>query len=73
MSEIWKKISWFFNHDNVPAQSSLFIRDICERNPMAVLPQPSYFPDLATTDFSLFSKLKFPLERLRFTTMGNIK
>jgi transposase len=59
------------HHDNAPAHASLLIRDFLANMNTAVLPQPSYSPDLTPADFFLFPKLKSTLKG-RFQTIQAI-
>jgi hypothetical protein len=40
---------------------------------MAVIPHPSYFPDLAPCDFFLFPKMKLKLKECRFDATEEIQ
>jgi len=40
---------------------------------MTVVPHPPYSPDLASSDFFLFPKLKMKLKGQRFQTLGEIQ
>jgi transposase len=52
--QLWRNNSWFLHHDNVPAHASLLIHAFLANTNTAVLPQPSYTPDLAPADFFLY-------------------
>ena len=45
-------------HDNAPIHTSLIVRQFLARNQVCVLIHPPYSLDLASCDFSLFTKLK---------------
>jgi histone-lysine N-methyltransferase SETMAR len=40
---------------------------------MVIVPHPPYSPDLATSDFTLFPKLKMKLKGRRFATVSDIQ
>ena len=61
------------HHDNVPAHSSLLVRDFLFKNNTTSIPQPPYSPGLAPYDFFLFPKLKKPMKGRRFATIEEIK
>jgi transposase len=49
----------FLHHDKAPAHSSLLIREFSfTKHEMTLIPQPPYSPDLAPSDFFIFTKLK---------------
>jgi histone-lysine N-methyltransferase SETMAR len=58
MPESWKVKRWLFHHDSALAHTSLLFRDFLTKAGTTVLPQPPFSPDLAPTEFFLFSKLK---------------
>ena len=43
--ELWKNNSWLLIHDNAPAYSSLFVRNVLAKNNTVITPQPPYSPD----------------------------
>ena len=47
-----------FHHNNTPAHSSQIVRDVLREFWLELLPHPPYSPDLAPSDFFLFSNLK---------------
>ena len=51
-----------FHHDNASAHFSWIVRDVLREFWWELLLHPSYSPDLATSDFFLFPKLKRTLE-----------
>ena len=71
--ELWADNSWLLHHDNAPSHTSLVVRDHFAKNSTHIIPQPPYSPDLAPSDFWLFSKLKRPLRGHRFETIEEIK
>ena len=64
--ELCSNNSWFFHDDNAPSHTALVLRDHFAKNSTHIGPQPPYSPDLAPSDFWLFSKLKRPLRGMRF-------
>ena len=59
--KLWANNSWFLHHDNAPSHNALVLRAHFVKNATHIVPQPPYSPDLATSDFWLFPKLKRPL------------
>ncbi|UYV68939.1 hypothetical protein LAZ67_6001728 [Cordylochernes scorpioides] len=71
--DLWKNKNWLLHHDNAPAHTSLLVRDFLAKNNTLMMPQPPYFPDLASCDFFLFPKLKRPMKGRRYATLDEIK
>ena len=72
-TELWKNQSWILHHDDVPAYTSILVREFLAKNKTVIMPQPAYSPDLVPADFFLFPKLKTPTEGKRFSTIEEIK
>ena len=70
--DAWRENQWMLQHD-VPSHSSFLVRDFLAKHATTVLPQPPYFPDLASADFFLFPKLKSTLKGRRFESIEAIK
>jgi len=68
----WRN-TWLLHHDNAPAHAALLTRRVLTDNNMAVVPHPPYSPDLAPSDFFLFTKLKMKLKGRRFQTLEEIQ
>ena len=64
--EIFANNSWISHHDNVPAHTALFVREFLATKQITVLEHPAYSPDLASSDFFLFPKIKGILEGRHF-------
>ncbi|UYV84814.1 hypothetical protein LAZ67_X003595 [Cordylochernes scorpioides] len=71
--DLWKNKNWLLHHDNAPAHTSLFVRDLLAKNNTLMMPQLPYSPDLAPCDFFLFPKLKRPMKGRRYATLDEIK
>ena len=56
--ELFANISWILHHDNAPAHTALSVRKFLATKQLTVLEHPAYSPDLAPSDFFLFSKIK---------------
>jgi len=56
--EMWKNGDWLLHHDNVPAHTSLVVREFLIKNNMTTVPHPAYSPDMAPCDFYVFPKMK---------------
>ena len=65
---LWKNNSWLLHHDNVPAYTSLLVREFLAKNNTVTMPQPQYSPNIAPCEFFLFSKIKRTLKGRRFTS-----
>ncbi|UYV62495.1 hypothetical protein LAZ67_2000790 [Cordylochernes scorpioides] len=44
--DLWKNKNWLLHHDNVPAHTSLLVRDFLAKNNTLMMPQPPYSPIL---------------------------
>ncbi|KFD50361.1 hypothetical protein M513_08743 [Trichuris suis] len=55
-----------FHHDNALAHSSRTVRTVLREFRWEVIPHPPYSPDVAPSDFFLFSKLKEHLKGTLF-------
>ena len=62
-----------FHHDNAPAHSSRIVRDVLREFRWELLPHPLYSPDLASSDFFLFPKLKEHLKGVYFNDINKAK
>jgi transposase len=69
----WQNNTWLLHHDNAPTHAALLTRRFLTNNNMTEVPHPSYSPDLAPSDFSLFPKLKMKLKGRRFQTVEEIQ
>ena len=49
---------WHFHQDNALVHLSIFVTDYLTKIGIETVPRPPYSPDLASCDFSLFSKLR---------------
>jgi hypothetical protein len=59
---------WLLHHDNTLSHISFFTTELFTKNNMAVIPHPSYLPDLAPHDFSTFPQLEIKLKVCHFDT-----
>jgi len=69
----WRNNTWLLHHDNAPAHAALLTRQFLTNNNMTVVPHRLYLPNLATSDFFLFPKLKMKLKGRRFQTLEEFK
>jgi hypothetical protein len=58
---------------NAPSHTSLVVQQFLAEKFIPVITQPPYSPDLAPSDFWLFSTLKMGLRQTRFATMEGIE
>jgi len=56
--EIFAKNSCILHHDNSPAHTAPSVREFLATKQITVLEHPAYSPDIATSDFFLFPKIK---------------
>ena len=61
------------HHDNAPAHTSMLARESLVKNKIIIMPQPPHSPDLPTTDFYLFPRLKTPIKGKSFAKIEEIK
>ena len=54
------------HHDNAPAHTALSVREFLATKQITVLEHPAFSPDLAPSDFFLFSKIKEILNERHF-------
>ena len=71
--DLWADNSWIFHHDNAPSYFSLIVTEFLAKNETKVIAQPPYSPDLASCDFFLFTKLKYPLLGMRHESIEAIE
>jgi len=55
--ELWRN-EWILQQDNAQAHNALTVKQFLANRKITVLKHPSYSPDLAPCDFSLFPKTK---------------
>ncbi|GFS15908.1 mariner Mos1 transposase [Elysia marginata] len=67
-----EKVS-IIHHDNARPHTSLETRTAIDRLGLRTLPHPPYSPDLASSDFFLFPKLKDYLKGNRYETDEDVK
>ena len=63
----------FLQHDNAPAHTSKRTLEEFEKLRIETLPHPPYSPDLAPSDYWLFSEMKKPLRGKRFSDFEHLK
>ena len=61
------------NHDNEPAHTALSVREFLGTKQITVLEHPAYSPDLASSEFFLFPKIKEILKGRRFDDIDDIR
>ena len=61
------------HHDNASSDTSVFTHQLLAKNQMAVIPHPTYSPDLAPCDFFLFPKMKLKPKGRWFDTIEEIQ
>ena len=71
--ELFANNSWILQHDNAPAHTALSVREVLATKQIIVLEHPAYSPDLATSDFLLFPKMKEILKGRHFDDTDDIK
>ncbi len=63
----------FLHMDNVPTHNATLTLALVEQLGWTHLPQPAYSPDLAPSDFWLFSRLKRNLRGIRYRNLEELK
>ena len=61
------------HHDNSPAHTALSVREVLATKQISVLERPAYPPDIATSDFFLFPKIKQILKGRHFDDIDDIR
>ena len=70
--QLWATGDWQLHHNNAPTHASHLMQVLGEASNHPGDSAP-YSPDLAPSNFWLFPKLKSPLKRKRFQTVGKIQ
>ncbi|KAJ8875925.1 hypothetical protein PR048_023833 [Dryococelus australis] len=55
---------WLFHHENAPVRSSTVCTDYLTITGLKVMGHPPYSPDLAPSDFTLFSYVKHAIREM---------
>jgi len=71
--ELFANNSWILHHDNAPAHAALSVREFLVTKQITVLEHPAYSPDLASSDFFLFPKVKEILKGRHFDDIDDIR
>ena len=71
--QLWREQIWLLQHDNAPSHTSVLTYQFLAKNKIAVIPHPSYSPDLAPCNFFLFPKMKLKLKGRRIDTIEEIQ
>jgi hypothetical protein len=61
------------DYDNDPSHTFVPTQQFLAKHEIAVIPHPSYYPDLAPCDCFLFPKVKLKLKGRRFDTIEEIQ
>jgi len=59
-------------HDNARPHLGKDVRELLDGYSWEVLPHPRYSPDMSTSDFDLFPKLKINMRGVRFSTLEDL-
>lgn len=62
-----------FLHDNAPSHTSKIVRNYLEALNWEVLPHPAYSPDLAPSDYHLFSSMGHALAEQHFDSYDDVR
>jgi len=71
--QLWREQTWLLHHDNAPSHTVILTHQFLAKNKIALIPHPSYYPDMAPCDFFLFPKMKLKLKGRRFDTIEEIQ
>ena len=55
---LFKSAQWHFHQNNTPVHNSILVTDYLTKMGIKIVPHPPYNPDLASSDFWLFPKLR---------------
>ena len=69
----FKSGQWHFHQDNAPVHNSILVTDYLTKMGINTVPHPLYCPDLAPSDFCLFTKLKEKLRGCHYETIEEKK
>ena len=58
MPALFKSGQWHFHQDNAPVHNSILVTDYLTKMGIKTVPHLPYSPELATSDFWLFPKLR---------------
>jgi len=70
--EIFASNSCILHHDNAPAHTALSVRDFLATKQITLLDHPAYSPNLTSSDFLLFPKIKEILKGRHFDDIEDI-
>ena len=71
--EMWKNCSRVLHQDNAPTHNALSVKAFLTKHKITVLEHPPYSPNLASSDFCLFPKIKPALKGTRFEPVDAVK
>ena len=64
---------WFLLHDNAPSHNATIVKQFSAQRKVTVLGHPPYSPDLASTVYFLFPKVKSHLKGRLFDSISDIQ
>jgi histone-lysine N-methyltransferase SETMAR len=71
--ELLANNSWILRNENAPAHTALSVREFLASKHITVLEHPPYSPDLAPSDFFLFSEIKEILKGRHFDDIDDYR
>jgi len=71
--ELFADNSWILHHNNAPTHMALSVMEFLETKQITVPERPAYSPDLAPSDFFLFTKIKEILKGRHFDDIDDIR
>jgi len=72
LPKLRREQKWLLHNDKDQSHTSVLTQQFLEKNKMALILHPPYFPDLALCDFFLFPKIILKLKGRRFDTTEEI-
>ncbi len=69
----WAYQNFWLHHDGTPAHRADIVVNFLQATGTNLLPHPPYSPDLAPSDFFLFSRLKKNMRGLTFNSIGELR
>ena len=71
--DLWKNKNWLLHHDNVPAHTSLLVREYLAKNNGIILTQTPYSPDLTPWLFLVLETEEAKIEDFYILIINNMK
>ena len=70
---LWRRQSFWLHHDGAPAHRADIVMNFLRATNTKILPHPPYSPDLAPSDFFLFTRMKCNMRGITFDGLDDLK